>query len=289
MHRIQVRRSLSVLGIAAGVTMLVSLERSGVEAQSRGGAQRPDVSGIWDPAGRCFPNGVTCPWRLEDIPVNERAAAHRRVFDEAIAPKYECAEATAPGIVGDPYMMQIEQRADRVILRFEKDDVTRTAWLDGRKPRVNEFTLQGFSVARYEGSTLVVETTNFMYDPTGLDDMAGLPSSARKKVSERYTREGDVLRAEVEHAIRMDSDLPYFAERCLKLRPKTGGMAPFLFNPAQMELHRRLDEQKAKTGKVRAVVLKARQMGISTYIAARFAFDRVAIMAPPVPEWVVRH
>ena len=197
MHRIQVRRSLSVLGIAAGVTMLVSLERSGVEAQSRGGAQRPDVSGIWDPAGRCFPNGVTCPWRLEDIPVNERAAAHRRVFDEAIAPKYECAEATAPGIVGDPYMMQIEQRADRVILRFEKDDVTRTAWLDGRKPRVNEFTLQGFSVARYEGGTLVVESTNFMYDPTGLDDMAGLPSSVRKKVIERYTREGDVLRAEV--------------------------------------------------------------------------------------------
>ena len=57
--------------------------------------------------------------------------------------------------------------------------------------------LQGFSVARYEGSTLVVETTNFMYDPTGLDDMAGLPSSARKKVIERYSREGDVLRAEV--------------------------------------------------------------------------------------------
>ena len=31
MHRIQVRRSLSVLGIAAGVTMLVSLERSGFD------------------------------------------------------------------------------------------------------------------------------------------------------------------------------------------------------------------------------------------------------------------
>jgi len=78
------------------------------------------------------------------------------------------------------------------------------------------------------------------------------------------------IRGDIEHAERLECDLPYFAERCLKLRPKTGGMEPFVFNPAQLELHRRLEEQKAKTGKVRAVVLKARQMGISTYIAARF-------------------
>ena len=45
---------------------------------------------------------------------------------------------------------------------------------------------------------------------------------------------------------------------------------PFVFNAAQLELHKRLEEQKAKTGKVRAIVLKARQMGISTYIAARY-------------------
>jgi hypothetical protein len=35
-------------------------------------------------------------------------------------------------------------------------------------------------------------------------------------------------------------------------------------------LHRRLQEQLAKTGKVRAIVLKARQLGISTYTASRF-------------------
>lgn len=73
-----------------------------------------------------------------------------------------------------------------------------------------------------------------------------------------------------EHALRLDSDLEYFAEHNLKIRPKAGSLAPFLFNPAQRELHRLIEEQKAKTGKVRAIVLKARQMGISTYIAARF-------------------
>jgi hypothetical protein len=74
----------------------------------------------------------------------------------------------------------------------------------------------------------------------------------------------------LDHSERLKADLPYFAEQLLKLRPKAGGLAPFVFNAAQLELHKRLEDQKATTGKVRAVVLKARQMGISTYIAGRF-------------------
>src|SRR5262245_36215376 len=41
---------------------------------------------------------------------------------------------------------------------------------------------------------------------------------------------------EGERAARLRSDLPYFAEHCLKLRPKTGSLEPFIFNPAQLEL-----------------------------------------------------
>ena len=80
----------------------------------------------------------------------------------------------------------------------------------------------------------------------------------------------DDLRAEADLAIRLDGDLAYFAEHCLKIRPKAGGTAPFLLNPAQLEVHARLEEQRKKTGRVRAIVLKARQMGVSTYVAARF-------------------
>ena len=78
------------------------------------------------------------------------------------------------------------------------------------------------------------------------------------------------LRRDLDHAERLQTDLAYFAEQYLKIRPKAGSLVPFTFNAAQLELHRRLEEQKAKTGKVRAIVLKARQMGISTYIAARY-------------------
>jgi hypothetical protein len=59
--------------------------------------------------------------------------------------------------------------------------------------------------------------------------------------------------------------------RGLASRPLTAGsLTPFRFNPAQQELHRVTEEQKAKTGRVRVIVLKARQLGVSTYVAARF-------------------
>jgi hypothetical protein len=66
------------------------------------------------------------------------------------------------------------------------------------------------------------------------------------------------IRKYVDHAERLDTDLEYFAAELLKIRPKAGGLAPFIFNPGQRELHRIIEEQKARTGKVRVIVLKAR-------------------------------
>jgi hypothetical protein len=78
----------------------------------------------------------------------------------------------------------------------------------------------------------------------------------------------DQLRAEGDRATRLRTDLEYFAQY-LKIRQKIGPLVPLVLNPAQLELHRRIEEQRAKTDRVRVVILKARQLGISTYIAAR--------------------
>ena len=78
------------------------------------------------------------------------------------------------------------------------------------------------------------------------------------------------LRQAGDHAVRLDTDLEYFAAELLKIRPKAGSLVPFTFNPAQRELHRIIEEQRARTGRVRVIVLKARQLGISTYVAARY-------------------
>ena len=65
-------------------------------------------------------------------------------------------------------------------------------------------------------------------------------------------------------------DLEVFCAHCLKIKDKVGVLQPFMWNKAQRYVHERLEEQRQKTGKVRALILKGRQQGISTYVAARF-------------------
>ena len=67
------------------------------------------------------------------------------------------------------------------------------------------------------------------------------------------------------------SDFELFAKEQIRIITKNAsqGFVPFIFNTAQVEINKQLEAQLAKTGKVRAIVLKARQQGISTYCAAR--------------------
>jgi hypothetical protein len=69
---------------------------------------------------------------------------------------------------------------------------------------------------------------------------------------------------------RFHHDLPYYASKCLKIRTKSGELRPLVFNGVQDYVHAKLEEQRRETGKVRALILKARQEGLSTYIGARF-------------------
>jgi hypothetical protein len=65
-------------------------------------------------------------------------------------------------------------------------------------------------------------------------------------------------------------DLKFFAPTYFKVKDKKGHIVPFVLNRAQLYADQRLDEQLKKQGFVRAMVLKGRQQGMSTYISARF-------------------
>lgn len=67
-------------------------------------------------------------------------------------------------------------------------------------------------------------------------------------------------------------DFVWYAAKCLQIRPKDprAGSQPLILNQAQRYLHDRIEDQLKRTGKVRALVLKGRQQGISTYIGGRF-------------------
>lgn len=65
-------------------------------------------------------------------------------------------------------------------------------------------------------------------------------------------------------------DFKKFAPKFLVIRTKSGLPKAFQFNRAQSYLHERLERQRELAGRVRAVILKGRQQGCSTYIQARF-------------------
>ena len=65
-------------------------------------------------------------------------------------------------------------------------------------------------------------------------------------------------------------DLQKFAAAFLRVKAKGGLSQPFEFNRAQIYLHKRLEDQLNKIGRVRAMVLKGRQQGCSTYVQGRY-------------------
>ena len=71
-------------------------------------------------------------------------------------------------------------------------------------------------------------------------------------------------------ADRLSKDFPYYAEHCLRIRTKAGAIKPLILNRVQRYIHDRLEKQLAATQKIRALILKARQEGCSSYVEGRY-------------------
>ena len=65
---------------------------------------------------------------------------------------------------------------------------------------------------------------------------------------------------------RLYEDFGFYAKHALKIRTKEGEVKPFTLNEAQLRLLEAVTQQIESEGKVRVVILKARQMGLSTLV-----------------------
>lgn len=68
----------------------------------------------------------------------------------------------------------------------------------------------------------------------------------------------------------LHDSLEVFGEKCLRVLNKQGELVPFRMNASQRYLHEKLEAQRREKGWVRALVLKGRRQGCSTYVAARY-------------------
>lgn len=122
-------------------------------------------------------------------PYNERGAAMQAKFDPISDPAVNCED---PGLVrqaaATPHPVRVTQEADRVIFEYEEYAGRRVVYLDGRPPPSDAPTNLGHSVGRYEGDTLVVETTGLLENYTS---PIGNPLSAATTTVETYRRADD--------------------------------------------------------------------------------------------------
>jgi hypothetical protein len=74
-------------------------------------------------------------------------------------------------------------------------------------------------------------------------------------------------------AYRLRHEVPFYAKHVLKIIDARGDLVPLVCNKAQLKLDRALEAQRAAGRPMRAVVLKSRKVGISTYTQARIFHD----------------
>lgn len=132
--------------------------------------------------------GITAPagsWALTDA-----GAAAVAGYDEVtMSPAISCIPYPAPIFMLAPDVKRVTVEQDSIRIEGEFDDAARTIYLDGPAPSDVEPSVQGYSVGRWEGATLVIETSDFAPHLTG--NAMSLYSSDRKRMVERLTLDAD--------------------------------------------------------------------------------------------------
>ncbi len=165
-------------------------------------AVRPDFNGVWLAAPGSHPGGQAAEMAGPEPPqLTSEALRIREEYNLFVDdPAYRCSPASITRVWSNPVPIEIEQQSDRVILRYEYMDAVRTVYLDGRSHPLDALPqVLGHSLGRYEGSTLVIETTGFISSYIG--SITGTPQTGTLRTIERLTltEDGQRFRLNIAH------------------------------------------------------------------------------------------
>jgi hypothetical protein len=165
-----------------------------------------DFTGTWDginPRGN-QEGGGNCgslkdhygnPRQLCEFPVdklepymNGRMRAWIEFFDEPLSPRWDCVGAGIQTGLQEGYLWEFSTTADMLIQRWEQSNWVRYIYMDGRPhPPETEIYYHGHSIGKVISPTeIIVDSTNFTFDPDGWDDHSHLATSTRKHLIEHY-------------------------------------------------------------------------------------------------------
>ena len=119
------------------------------------------------------------PWAAEIV--------KKRRVEQGLDPNVHCMPRDAPRIWTDDYYKRIIMAPDRMVILTERNMQYRQIFMDGRPlPNDPNPTWNGYSTAKWDGDTLVVDTIGFR-DELWLDAF-GNPLTDQAKMTERIRR-----------------------------------------------------------------------------------------------------
>src|ERR1700681_3115671 len=151
---------------------------------------KPDLSGIWRSGGtrHRYDYDVAQDLKPEEIQPWAEAVRLQRVQDfRKDSPLARCLPVSLPFLNSRGLARIVQTPGLIVVLHESPNSPHRTIYMDGRNlPKDPNPTWLGYSVGRWEGDTLVVESAGFN-DRSWLD-RAGHPHSEYLRVTERFRR-----------------------------------------------------------------------------------------------------
>jgi len=213
---------------------------------------KPDFSGIWMIAGGTIGVGLSSglPFRPWAADLQKRRAAEGGLND----PDGLCLPQGPIQYHVDPQPLKMVQMPTQILIIYESNYGLRTIYMDGRKlPPVGEPQpfWHGYSVGRWDGDTLVVESNNFRgVDPdavksgepssfhgVGWLDHRGSPYTEAMKLTERFRR---VDYGHLEIEITVDDPKAYTAPFTVQVKqqivPDGSELIEFICHENQMFL-----------------------------------------------------
>jgi hypothetical protein len=142
-----------------------------------------------------------------------------------------------------PFPLEIYQGTELIVIKLEYFDLMRVVFMDGRKPdATTPDSKVGFSIGRWEGDTLVVETTHL---EAGTILNNGLSHSSKARVIERFRVSADGSELLATQEFEDPETLDNRGVRFIGWKKKTDHVYPYECDPT-FALEYQKQQQQAK-------------------------------------------
>ena len=185
------------VALAAGAGLLVSgvvaaAEPAHAPVFEQPAAGTPNLTGKWEMPQRIThllaADGKPPPLNAAGQAEYAKRQAALKAGDRKIDPTSDCLMHGTPRLLYAPYPFLILQTTRSVDFVHEVNHTFRIVYWDKALPEDPDPDYLGYSIARFEGATLVIDTIG-LNDKTWLD-YSGLPHGEKLQLQERYTLAG---------------------------------------------------------------------------------------------------